>query len=211
MRGSCGHPTRIEKPVDNQFYARDDKNEGTLYYNGTLSEPAEAVFLKIYADDQLIRTDSQKPRGDRSYAFTVKLKPGLVRYKVELGTKSGDVETVQETADNLVCGDAYLIEGQSNAVATDWAGQKSRRSERVDSQLRFPGRGRAKGWGTAVRREGDHWQIGYWGMDLARHLVNAHQIPVCIINGAVGGTRIDQHQPNPDRSDRSDARSSGAG
>ncbi|MEI7903116.1 MAG: DUF2341 domain-containing protein, partial [bacterium] len=29
-----------EKPVDNQFFARDDKNEGTLFYNGTLSDRA---------------------------------------------------------------------------------------------------------------------------------------------------------------------------
>ena len=27
-------PEKDEKPEDNQFYARDDKNEGTLYYNG---------------------------------------------------------------------------------------------------------------------------------------------------------------------------------
>lgn len=27
-------PDKDEKPADNQFYARDDTNEGTLYYNG---------------------------------------------------------------------------------------------------------------------------------------------------------------------------------
>jgi hypothetical protein len=55
----------------------------------------------------------------------------------------------------------------------------------------------SKGWGNAVRREGGQWQIGYWGMDLARHLVESQKIPICIINGAVGGTRVDQHQRNP--------------
>ena len=45
--------------------------------------------------------------------------------------------------------------------------------------------------------QGGQWQIGYWGMDLARHLVESQKIPICIINGAVGGTRIDQHQRNP--------------
>ncbi|MCY2969027.1 MAG: DUF2341 domain-containing protein [Planctomycetota bacterium] len=190
-------PDKDEKPVDGQFYARDDKNEGMLHYNGALTQAADEVFLKLYADDELITTFSQKPQADRSYAFAVKLKPGLIRYRVELGTKNGGVETVQETADNLVCGDAYLIEGQSNAVATDWAGEKSEEpSEWIRSFGSLGGDG-AKGWGTAVRREGGHWQIGYWGMDLARHLVDAYQVPVCIINGAVGGTRIDQHQPNP--------------
>ena len=44
-----------------------------------------------------------------------------------------------------------------------------------------------------------YWEtnIGFWGMDLAQRIVTDHQIPVCIINGAVGGTRIDQHQANP--------------
>ena len=36
-----------------------------------------------------------------------------------------------------------------------------------------------------------------WGMVLAEDLVERHKIPICILNGAVGGTRIDQHQPNP--------------
>ena len=44
---------------------------------------------------------------------------------------------------------------------------------------------------------GDAYRIGHWAMHLARSLVTQHQIPICIINGAVGGTRIDQHQANP--------------
>lgn len=94
-------PGKEEKPVDNQFYARDDKNEGTLHYNGTLDKPADTVFLKVYADDKLFATDSwtfktenQKLATDKDYAFTVKLKPGLMKYKVEFGTKTGDGETV---------------------------------------------------------------------------------------------------------------------
>ncbi|MCX6878596.1 MAG: hypothetical protein NTW21_32995 [Verrucomicrobia bacterium] len=43
-------------------------------------------------------------------------------------------------------------------------------------------------WGT---------NIGFWGMDLAQQIVANHQLPVCIINGAVGGTRVDEHQANP--------------
>ena len=62
-------PARDEKPADNQFYARDDKNEGTLYYNGTLTDTTESVFLKLYADDKLIKTERQKPAADKSYAL----------------------------------------------------------------------------------------------------------------------------------------------
>ena len=47
-----------EKPVDHQFYARDDRGQGTLHYKGTLKEPADSVFLKLYAGDQLLDTET---------------------------------------------------------------------------------------------------------------------------------------------------------
>jgi hypothetical protein len=189
-------PDKDEQPVDNQFYARDDNNEGTLFYNGTLTEPAQTVFLKLYADDKLIKNESAKPTADKTYAFSLKLKPGLIKYKAEFGTKSGVTEKVLHTASNLVCGDAFVIEGQSNAVSTDWGPEKDEyTSEWIRSFGSMEG-DVTKGWGKAVRKEGGQWQIGYWGMDLARHLVENQKIPVCIINGAVGGTRIDQHQRN---------------
>ena len=54
------------------------------------TEAADAVFLKVYADDKLFKTESQKPAADKTYAFTVKLKPGLIKYQVEFGTRTGD-------------------------------------------------------------------------------------------------------------------------
>ena len=57
----------------------------------------------------------------------------------------------------------------------------------------------AGGWGEAVHRHrnDERLQIGYWGMEMGRRLVEAEKVPICILNGAVGGTRIDQHQRNP--------------
>jgi hypothetical protein len=49
---------------------------------------------------------------------------------------------------------------------------------------------------VASSASGDAYRIGYWGVALADRLVTAHKIPICMINGAVGGTRIDQHQRN---------------
>ena len=57
---------------------------------------------------------------DKFYALSVKLEPGLIRYTVESGFTRGDRQTVLQTETNVVYGDAYLIQGQSNAVATDW-------------------------------------------------------------------------------------------
>jgi len=194
-------PAKDEKPEDNQFYARDDKNEGTLFYNGTLNEAADSVFLKVYAGDQLYKTESRPLSADKAYAFSVKLKPGLIKYKVEFGSKSGGREIVLHTAANLVCGDAYLINGQSNAVATDFGKEDPTfRSEWIRTFGSMSGSPQGvRLWGNAVHRSRDaeRLQIGYWGMELGRRLVESQKMPICFINGAVGGTRIDQHQRNP--------------
>ena len=208
-----------EKPEDGQFFARDDKNEGTLYYNGSLDKPADSVFLKVYADDKLVKTETAKPAADNSYALTAKLKAGLIKYKVEFGTKTGATETVVQTVKNLVCGDAWLIDGQSNALALDTGEQSpTDTSEWIRSYGGPTGRGDSSDWvrdrfGSNTKESpskrtnlwcspawrqlpGSDTALGWWGMDLAKHLLASQKMPICIIQAAVGGTRIDEHKRN---------------
>ena len=196
-------PGKEEKPEDNQFYARDDKNEGTLYCNGTLEQSADSLFLKLYADDKLIKTLEQKPTADKNYAFAAKLKPGLIKYKVEFGHKTGGTETILHKAGNIVCGDAYIIDGQSNALATDTGEESPRETNdwiRSYARPRYYRKGETQNlWCNPVwKSQREHKaELGWWGMVLAKRLLESQKVPIFIINGAVGGTRIDQHQRNP--------------
>lgn len=192
-------PDPDEQPEDGQFFARDVRNEGTLFYTGTLTEAADTVYLKLYSDDNLVQTKSGTPAADGTYALSVKLKPGLIKYRVEFGTKDGRREKLLHTAKDLVCGDAFIINGQSNAVATDWGkAEPTYHSE----WLRSFGSASGSPQGVRVRGEatqrarGGTLQIGYWGMELGQRLVENQKMPIFLINGAVGGTRIDQHQRN---------------
>lgn len=210
-------PGADEKPEENAFYARDDKNEATLVYNGVLADAAGAVpgaingvFLRVLADGKPFAEKRANLTADRRYALSATLKPGLVHYTVEFGTistaKYGAHDTVIDTVRNIVCGDAYIIEGQSNAVATDWGeGKFDDSNEWIRSFGATGGNPGSVRWGNAVRRgKDDQLSIGYWGYDLAQHIVDTHHVPICIINGAVGGTRVDQHQrdeANPENHD----------
>ena len=196
-------PEKDEKPEDGQFYARDDKGLGTLYYNGTLTDAADSVFLKLYANDTLIKTETAKPAADKSYALSTQLKPGLIQYKVEFGTKAGGKETVLQTVNDLVCGDAYIIDGQSNALATDTAEQSP---PETNQWIRSYGRPSEDKTAAAVNlwcypvwkaQKGEKAELGWWGMELAKRLVASQKVPIFILNAAAGGTRIDQHLPNP--------------
>ena len=197
-------PSAEEKPVDHQFYARDDKGQGTLHYRGMLKESADSVFLRLYAGDKLIDTQSQKIGADKKYALSASLQAGLIAYRTEFGIKRGGAETILEKANDLVCGDVFVIQGQSNAEA--WTDQRVVHPYRSPWLRSFgtpstnKDRARDAVWGNALSFNGGqnhhHYQIGYWGVELGKTLIETHKIPICIINGAQGGTRIDQHQRN---------------
>jgi hypothetical protein len=193
-------PAKDETPENNQFYARDDTGFATLHCNGALTAAADSVFLRVYCEDKLQEQVTRELAGGKAYALSARLKPGLVKYRIEFGSRLGASETILHKAGNLVCGDAYLINGQSNAEAIDYGrAVNPYTSEWVrsyGSMAGDPAGARLKLWGNAVSYDnrGAKLQIGYWGIELAKHLVEDQKIPVFIINGAVGGTRIDMHQ-----------------
>lgn len=191
-----------EMPMEGQFYARGESGQGTLRCKGVLEEKAEEVLLRVFADGKPYVEESKTPGTDGSYSFAIELEPALVQYRIEFGTRTAGAETVLHRAGDIVCGDAYLIDGQSNALATDTREE----SPRVTNQwVRSYGRPhffkegeRENLWCKPVwKAERDHLaELGWWGMELAKRLVESQKVPIFIVNGARGGTRIDQHQRN---------------
>jgi len=189
-------PGATEKVVNNQLIARDpNTNKGTIFYNGTQSGSPNSVFLKIYrtdtGSDVLYASYSQILGAGGSYAFTAPINAGKVTYKVVYGTTTSGSDTTVATVTNVVCGDAYIIDGQSNALATDNIAPND--TTTTDPWIRTYGL--TLGWGSAISK-GNEMQLGLWGWYLAKYMTATYNMPVCFIQGAVGGTRIDQHQPN---------------
>ncbi|MFM8252706.1 MAG: DUF2341 domain-containing protein [Planctomycetota bacterium] len=198
-----------EQPVDGQFIPRDGRGSvkqspsGTLVYKGQLTEQADAVFVRLYADDKLLQTKTAPVDKEPQYEITLSVPAALVKYRTEMGVRRGEQETIRHRASDLLCGDVLLICGQSNAVATDFGAENNwEPSEWVRSFGATDGSpqgSRLEAWlpGQA-RSPGGKGEIGYWGLELGRRLVEQERIPICFINGAVGGTRIDQHQRSVD-------------
>jgi hypothetical protein len=209
-------PEEDEKPEECHFYSRNDRNEATLHYRGVLAQKATEVFLRVFADDRPFAEVKTKPDAQGRYAFAATLKAGLVKYRVEFGTRDGGVETVIDRVGDLVCGDVFLLDGQSNTEALDLKEERPKPRE-TNEWLRtyggpmgrddgvawlrqnWTGKGRPNLWSRAVwapKEPEFRTFIGWWGMELGKRLIASEKVPVCIINGALGGTRIDQHQRN---------------
>ncbi len=197
-------PLANEKPLNNQFFARNPfTNLGTIFYRGTQSGTPDDVFLKVYrtpsgGSETLYSTTRQSLIGG-AYDFTAQIDGGLFTYRVVYGTRTTGVDTDVATVNNLLCGDAFIIEGQSNAQAT--ANDDATANPQVNTVVPWVKTYDASlGWGPAYAKPlSPEWgsKVGYWGMKLAQDIVAQHSMPICLINGALGGTYIAQHQPNP--------------
>jgi hypothetical protein len=196
-------PRAEEAPQTGQFFARNPATgNGTIFYRGKLEQPADKVFARLFGGEQVARVEAV-PGADGSYLLKLPIAAKLRAYTSEFGVIRDGKEEVLNSATDLVCGDAYLIIGQSNAVATDFGEhdpfQPSMFLRTFGATDGGPEGSRARTWANAVARApGGKSEIGYWGMVLGNRLIESHQIPICILNGAVGGTRIDQHQRNAD-------------
>ncbi|MFM8359125.1 MAG: DUF2341 domain-containing protein, partial [Verrucomicrobiota bacterium] len=115
-------PAEEELPVDHQFYARGPDGMGTVFCTGRLASapPDLQVFLRILSDDGHTREVVGTPDIRGRYRLSGRLPAGLVRHTLEFGTRGTTGERLVHRATNVVCGDAFLIQGQSNAVSTDW-------------------------------------------------------------------------------------------
>jgi len=187
-------PESDERPADHQFYGRGAEGLGWLRCAGKVDRPGARITLTVTADGQPYREEHAT---GETYAFKVGLRPGLIRYRATVTSDLAGAKVTMHEADDLVAGRAFLISGQSNAVATDWGkGEATYRNDWIRT-FGSPSAGSRETptWGVATHRApaGKH-QIGYWAMELGRRIVETEKVPVCFLNGAVGGTRIDQHQ-----------------
>ena len=194
-------PAADDLPEDRRFYPRRPDGDGVLTCRGELAAAADAVFLRVLADGKPYRDARGELGPGRRYDVSVPLEPKLVRYTAEFGYVAAGKETIVRTAADLVCGDVFVVDGQSNALATDFGEPAPTYTSpwirTFGSTSGDPAAARQHVWGDAVcRAERGTLEVGVWALELGKRWVAARNVPVCIVNGAVGGTRIDQHQRN---------------
>jgi len=183
-----GPPIQLEQLRHGMFICRGMGNTGQIAVTGSTRAGAR-VELRASTKDGWMRVI--KANTDAKGTFTVKadLPARLALYSLQLVAISKGKTAVLASASDVQCGDAFIIMGQSNAVATDFGPTTPSFTSpwiQTFTDRFLPARYR--------NTDSQSGEIGYWGMELARKLLTKHSVPICIINGAVGGTRIDQHQ-----------------
>ncbi len=142
--------------------------------------------------------------GAAGFAFNQSIAAELAGYGCELSLRdAAGRESVVAWAADLVAGDAFIIQGQSNATAPLHNGSSS---DYINPYVRTFGLNTDNSAGTTGDSE---WRIAYgdaskdypggvgqWGLVMGAELVAAHGVPVAVVNGATGGKLISYFQRN---------------
>ena len=207
-------------PQDRQLYPRNvATNRAAVTIEGEIATSGyDAMVLRVYRDNALETTTTKSLNysgGSASFLFTPEIEAELKNYDFEVYAKQGNNEQLIKRVTDVVAGDVFLIQGQSNAVARKRDGSDSANPNQSPF-LRSYGT-RSKDDSEALEKqqtendqkwyqaEGDNevgsGAVGQWGLRLGRLLVDTYNIPVAIINGARGAMPISYFQRNDSNPD----------
>lgn len=191
-------------PASRQLVARPGQtaDDVPLPVEGEAVDPAvTAVELRVERDGHRWTQQAPLTASDRRFSFTVRLPAALTSTDLELWARTPAGARRIARAVDVVAGDAFVVTGQSNAVARQFngssEGDRSRWVRTFGSSSADPELATTDGWGYAV---GDTIHqvgaTGQWSVRMAQLLVADRDVPVAIINGAVGGQPIDYFARN---------------
>jgi hypothetical protein len=185
--------TTFEKLPDNlQLYPRNDKDEAQVPISGQIEEAGWQYFsVQIFREDKLIgyqRANLSYSGNIGKFQFTpITIKAELAEYHFKIFVVNAKKDSTQIVfREHVVAGDAYLIGGQSNALA-------------LVTDIIIPYRNKfARSYGATYPYEPMTWEltefgnhrVGQLGGGIQRKIIEKYKIPVCIINQAIGGINL---------------------
>jgi len=195
-----------------QLYPRNesDNDSAVVTVKGLVDDIIEydSVSVEVFRNNNFWKKNVEilvYAAGEANFVINTKIYADLVEFRFEVKFWNDGIAYIDSIADYIVCGDAFLINGQSNAVGhnftyptgiptSEWI-RTFGTTERNDTI-------RVKNdttWGLGVALYDDNkikygqYATGVWALIFANEIVENIGIPVCIINGASGGTKIEDH------------------
>lgn len=106
-------------PEDFQLHARDKSDSAMVSVLGKLDEGLKYDMVSLHVFKDNLPYNIQKcSLGENAFSAYTKIDAGLHEFRFELHLKNGTKDSIVLVADSVVCGDAYIITGQSNSHAS---------------------------------------------------------------------------------------------
>ena len=202
---SFGQVTFSTIPADNQLVGREfGTNLGRIIIEGEVNNTLvnyKIIQIDVFRDNVLYDREFYPLNfisNTSRFFFDIAIFAELANYSIKIYGRRGRKLTLEKEVNDIVAGDVFIIQGQSNAVAMMY--DKTARSFE-SSFIRVFACGTSNG-NNLLKNQ--NWYIaqgdgnsetdgntGQWGLVLAKQIVDSLKIPVAIFNGANGGKEIE--------------------
>ncbi len=214
---TSGPITFDEIPLDKQLVARDSSNKGQVMFSGEVDDSPEYDVIKITVRksgspgySNVYSDNLSYSGGKAAFSIETEIEAELSNFYFEIELIDGGSTTLIDLPDgygnDVVAGDVFIIQGQSNAEATerDFSADAINTSPWIrvlgsclpkDEAISDPDQ---NVWLEAIgdNSRGTPGFIGQWGLKLSNLLMVNRNYPIAIFNGARGGKSVDYFLEN---------------
>lgn len=202
--------TYYQIPKQLHFFARDEQDSAEVIFRGKInSNGYDSMYLDMFKNNVYVKRKVFKliySGGNAPFTLSHKIHAELSEYKFKLHILDGGVVTQLTVIDSIVCGDAYIISGQSNSDrSNNLATYKNEYCRTFGVQtIDFnytPYIASDTAFSLSVASAPDFYtesysNVGVWGLRLQKFIKENFGIPTCIINGGLGGSAIEANLRN---------------
>jgi hypothetical protein len=206
---SFGQVTFTNAPQNKQLIARNlNTNQGTVNISGTVNnsgvnyDAIEVIVIKGGIFEDSSANQSLSFSGNTApFNINITINSELTNYTITVYGLTGTNRNQIMQATEVVAGDVFIVQGQSNAEANERSGSASANNSNF---IRVYASGTENGTNL---QNNDNWFVaqgdghketngnaGQWGLKLAKMLQDDLKIPIAIFNGAHGGQPIEFFQ-----------------
>ncbi|MEO6695627.1 MAG: sialate O-acetylesterase [Ignavibacteria bacterium] len=199
-----------QQPQKLQLFPRDNQDSSNVTFAGdVLTSGFDSVYIEVYKNNVLWKRKSKKliySLGISPFSVSQKIHAELCEYKFILYAKLSAVSTLLKSVDSVVCGDAFIICGQSNSNPTNlFSTYKNEYCRTFGVQTAYYNE-------TVYNAADTNWamstadglnrdtqpitSVGVWGLQLQKLIKENFGIPSCIINGGRGGSLVEDNLRN---------------
>ncbi len=212
-----GQVTFNKIPLDKQLVARNiSTNKGEVVIEGEVDNTAssyQSIQIKILRNGISYGSTLNQTLNFSGklapFSFNIIIDAELANYSFEISGITGGSPTLITIVNEIVAGDVYIIQGQSNAVAIMQSPPGESANASQNQFIRTFGSAISSSAGVLSQRNwyealgdgdgnnGGEWMpgfIGQFGLKLARLIIDNQSIPIAVFNGGQGNSAIDVFQ-----------------
>lgn len=188
-----------------QLFPRQSNDSSDVVISGSIAPCAKTkVVFRLFRMGAMIDSLDYPLNfnsGNFQFNHAFRIKAERAEYKVSMSLTDAQSETFYLTADSLVSGDVFIVNGQSNGAGPS----QGPGADPLNEWVRTFGTASTSdidcakdtlwGLGIANLTQNNH-ALGVWSARLGKLLSDSLQIPICIINGSKFGSGILSHLPS---------------